>query len=502
MRKHPNGVWILHLSRLRSDYLDKLVERGAWRVYLRVFDGRTQPMFWSFQCTPEIVQQFKSRGIEVYGWGLHYGTSDVEAQALAVREALGCGLDGYVLDLESQVEDTSTHSDVEALLLALRSLVRPGTLGYTSFAHPGFHPNVPWRILDQHCDIALPQIYFESFTFGPTNEEEVQACLESQKQAGLTKPVLPVWSSLPDAPQPASASELQSYLRRFPGSSIWRLPHVGEVGGKAWLLAYDAEALAVSGSEQLSALPVLMRMLRRGDRGEDVKALQKALNERGFHSGPVDGDFGPLTQAAVKAFQKQAGITVDGIVGAETWGALGGSFNLDPDVGEAGLRLKLANLAQQEAAKRLRWTGPDCEAEKYLKPLRKPMHDRGQIGTTPVFYNWCAAFVTWCCREAGIPIPDAPDGYWATMALVESWRFWAQKKAYWHPTGSITPRRGDILVFEWFDGDVFLDHIGIVSGYTAGEPVIHTYEGNCGNQVASKTRLISNVPGFIRIMPE
>jgi hypothetical protein len=502
MTKHSNGVWIWRLSELRTDYLDKLVERRAMRVYLKVFDGGTEPMFWSFQCTPEVVQQFKSRGIEVYGWGLHYGTSDVDAQVSAVHQALDCGLDGYILDLESAVENASTHPHVEALLLALRPLVKPGTLGYTSFGHPGFHPNVPWRILDQHCDIALPQIYFELFTFRSTNEEEVQACLESQKEAGLTKPVLPVWSSSPEASQPASASELQSYLRRFPGSSIWRLPHVGEVGGKAWDLAYDAEAPMLAGSKQLSELPVLTRVLRRGDRGKDVKALQKALNERGLNSGPVDGDFGPLTQAAVKAFQKQAGITVDGIVGAETWGTLGGSFELDTADGEAGLRPKLANLAQQEAAKRLSWTGPDCEAEKYLEPLRQPMHDRKQIGTKPVFYNWCAAFVTWCCREVGIEIPDAPEGFWATMAFVGSWKFWAQKKGYWHPRSGITPRRGDILVFEWFDGGVGLDHIGIVSGYTVGEPVVHTYEGNCGNRTASKTRLLSNVPGFIRIMPD
>jgi hypothetical protein len=502
MAKHPNGVWILRLSELRTDYLDRLVERRAGRVYLKVFDGRTEPAFWSFQCTPEIVQQFKTRGIEVYGWGLHYGTSDVDAQVSAVRQALDCGLDGYVLDLESQVEDVGTHPHVEAVLMALRPLVKPGTLGYSSFAHPGFHPDVPWRILDEHCDIALPQIYFELFTFRPTNEEEVQACLESQKGAGLTKPMLPVWSSSPDAPQPASASELQSYLGRFPGSSIWRLPHVGELGGQAWLLAYDPQALVATGSKQLSKLPILTRMLRRGDQGKDVKALQKALNERGFNAGPVDGDLGPRTQAAVKAFQKQAGITVDGIVGPETWGALGGSFHVDPAVGEAGLRLKLANLAQQEAAKNLRWTGPDCEAEKYLKPLRQPMRERKHIGTRVVFYNWCAAFVTWCCREAGIQIPDAPNGYWATMAYVGSWKFWAQKKGYWHPTGSITPRRGDILVFDWFDGVVSLDHIGIVSGYTAGQPVIHTYEGNSGNQTASKTRLLSTVPGFIRIMPE
>ncbi len=500
MSEHPHGVWIWLLSKLRSDYLSKLVERKVKRVYLKVFDGASQLMFWSFQCTPEIVQQFASLEIEVYGWGFHYGTADVDAQVSAVKRALDCGLDGYILDLESHVEDPDTHPHVEELLVALRPWVEPGTLGYTSFGHPGFHPQAPWHILDQHCDIALPQIYFETFTFKPTNEEEVQACLTAQQEMGLTKPMLPVWSSETNAPQPVSASELQQYLNRFPGSSIWRLPHEGETG-QAWNLNYEGTPLIVTGAEEAPELPELTRMLRLGSQGEDVAALQRALKALGFYTATVDGDFGPITEAAVKAFQRQAGITVDGIVGPETWGAIGGASAVEPP-GETGLRLRLANLAQEEAAKGLKWTGPDCEAEKYLKPLREPMQSLGHLGAAPVFYDWCAAFVTWCCREVGIPIPDIPEGYWATMALVGSWRFWAQKKGCWHPTGSITPRRGDIVLFEWFDGDSALDHIGIVSGYTAGSSMIQTYEGNSANQTASKSRQMLNVVGFIRIMPE
>jgi hypothetical protein len=314
--------------------------------------------------------------------------------------------------------------------------------------------------------------------------------------------MLPIWSSSPGAPRPASAGELESYLRRFPGSSIWRLPHVGEVGGKAWLLTYDSAPLIITGGDHLAELPVLRRVLRRGSQGADVKALQRALNERGFNSGPVDGDFGPFTEAAVRAYQRQAGITVDGIVGAQTWGALGGEFEPGPGPDETGLRYRLALIAQREAEKQLSWTGPNSEAEKYLQPLREPMRALGHVGTAPIFFNWCAAFVTWCCREAGILVPDVPDGYWATMALVEAWKFWAQKEGIWHPRGSINPARGDVLVFEWFDGDVTLDHIGIVSGYTSGASTIGTYEGNSGNRAGSRTRDMSNVPGFIRIVPE
>ena len=64
-----------------------------------------------------------------------------------------------------------------------------------------------------------------------------------------------------------------------------------------------------------------MDTLKLGSRGTDVITLQKKLN---LHQ---DGIFGPLTEEAVKEFQKSNGLTVDGIVGAKTWAKLGVTSN-------------------------------------------------------------------------------------------------------------------------------------------------------------------------------
>lgn len=58
--------------------------------------------------------------------------------------------------------------------------------------------------------------------------------------------------------------------------------------------------------------------LRRGADGEPVRRLQQALTQAG-HPVPVDGDFGPATVAAVRAFQGASGLAVDGVVGPATW---------------------------------------------------------------------------------------------------------------------------------------------------------------------------------------
>ena len=68
-----------------------------------------------------------------------------------------------------------------------------------------------------------------------------------------------------------------------------------------------------------------MSLLRRGSRGPEVTKLQEELN-RQISPSPnlvADGDFGRLTDLAVRAFQRNAGLVVDGIAGPRTKAALG-----------------------------------------------------------------------------------------------------------------------------------------------------------------------------------
>jgi len=67
--------------------------------------------------------------------------------------------------------------------------------------------------------------------------------------------------------------------------------------------------------------PPITSTLRRGSSGEDVRTLQRSLNERGYGL-EVDGRFGPGTEAAVRRFQAAQGLSVDGVVGPATLGRL------------------------------------------------------------------------------------------------------------------------------------------------------------------------------------
>lgn len=75
--------------------------------------------------------------------------------------------------------------------------------------------------------------------------------------------------------------------------------------------------------------------LRLGSHGEPVRVCQERLNAHGATPAlVVDGDYGPVTEHAVRKFQQAQGLVVDGIVGAQTWEALLVDPPLEPGPGE------------------------------------------------------------------------------------------------------------------------------------------------------------------------
>lgn len=69
---------------------------------------------------------------------------------------------------------------------------------------------------------------------------------------------------------------------------------------------------------------VNVSVLKKGSKGNHVKALQILLIGYGYNCGAsgADGDFGPATDSAVRKYQKANGLTADGSVGPATWGKL------------------------------------------------------------------------------------------------------------------------------------------------------------------------------------
>lgn len=79
--------------------------------------------------------------------------------------------------------------------------------------------------------------------------------------------------------------------------------------------------MAVARPAYRDPVEIEVDQLSRGDKGDNVKALQLLLIGRGFSCGSAgaDSSFGSGTESAVRTYQSKKGLTVDGIVGKKTW---------------------------------------------------------------------------------------------------------------------------------------------------------------------------------------
>lgn len=125
-------------------------------------------------------------------------------------------------------------------------------------------------------------------------------------------------------------AQLQS-LRELVNEYRAQYPHIVIRGHRDWpgvnkaCPSFDvAHWLASFGAGPPVTPAPVSGSLKRGDHGPEVVKLQQALATHGnsIHL-TVDGDFGPATESAVKAFQSAHGLTADGIIGPKTRSALG-----------------------------------------------------------------------------------------------------------------------------------------------------------------------------------
>jgi len=117
--------------------------------------------------------------------------------------------------------------------------------------------------------------------------------------------------------------------------------------------------------------------------------------------------------------------------------------------------------------------------------------------------KWCAAFVYHCSFQAGLDLPPRhPEPVSCSFAGVRAWIEWAKlppNRFYSSArNATYTPKRGDLVVFDWLFDPGPHDHIGVV--LAVGKSKIWVAEGNVNNvsNVVERKRN-SHVRGFIRI---
>lgn len=87
-----------------------------------------------------------------------------------------------------------------------------------------------------------------------------------------------------------------------------------QTGGELWSTAVGK---VCPGYDRVRQIPAMVREIAGGGNG-DIKKAQQSLVDLGYYVGDVDGIAGPITQAATKNYQRDAGLVADGIIGPKT----------------------------------------------------------------------------------------------------------------------------------------------------------------------------------------
>ncbi|MCA3011292.1 MAG: peptidoglycan-binding protein [Myxococcaceae bacterium] len=215
-----------------------------------------------------------------------------------------------------------------------------------------------------------------------------------------------------------------------------------------------------------------------GNRGANVAAVQRELLAAGLNPGPVDGDFGPRTLAAVRAYQRRFGLTLDGIVGPQTWGKLqtdgfqpSGARPTTP--GSGGVVTPVPST-------------PGGRVQAMLDEARSHLGYHEGAGNQNMFSSalgrppepWCADFVSYVARRAGFSV---------NTASAQGVANFLEQRGTWK--GRSDPQPGDAVTFRWDGSGGWADHVGIVERVYRqnGRLYVQTIEGNSSDQVRRKT---------------
>ncbi|NMP22948.1 peptidoglycan-binding protein [Sulfobacillus harzensis] len=113
--------------------------------------------------------------------------------------------------------------------------------------------------------------------------------------------------------------------------------------GLGLLIGGAAEAQTVPSTAALTSVhPAMRQVLFAGTKGHWVATLQADLNLLGYKAGPIDGVFGPETQAALEAFQRQHGFQPTGVTSPLVWQDILAGLHLVPNVDPQGASAPLS----------------------------------------------------------------------------------------------------------------------------------------------------------------
>ncbi|MCI0519232.1 MAG: nuclear transport factor 2 family protein [Chloroflexi bacterium] len=157
-----------------------------------------------------LVQALRTRGIQPWGWHYIYGDDPLGEADKANQRISQLGLDGYVLDVETQYKDPGKARAAEQFMDRLRSAHPNLPVALCSYRFPSLHPQIPWRQFLDGCNYNMPQVYWQN---AHNPGDQLRRSVSEFQNLAPFRPVLPVGSAYKAGSWAASPAEVVEFLR-------------------------------------------------------------------------------------------------------------------------------------------------------------------------------------------------------------------------------------------------------------------------------------------------
>jgi hypothetical protein len=306
------GMWVWYVDRSNGGSTAAIVAQarraGIGTVYVKAGDGGGA---WS-QFSRGLVRALHRGGLDVCAWQFVYGEHPV-AEARVGIGAVAKGADCLAIDAESDYEGRYAAADL--YIRALRAGIgETYPLSLAAFPYVDYHPSFPYSVFlgPGGATYNQPQMYWKAI--GTSVRAVYEHTYLYNRLWG--RPIHPVGQTYEDpgrGPLRLFRRFAASYGGLAPSWWSWQ-----ETNGREWgALGANSASRPLTGYRQ----EVVHPLLRRGSKGDMVVWAQERLVGAG-ENVPVTGFFGQLTYAAVRSFQGDHGLPVDGRIGTETWRSL------------------------------------------------------------------------------------------------------------------------------------------------------------------------------------
>jgi hypothetical protein len=207
-------------------------EAGLTHALIKIADG---PRAYNVDLAADVVDALKSMGIQAWGWQFVYGDEPFGEADIAVHRVGTLGLDGFVINAETDYR--GKHTAASAYMESLRPRVPDIPLALSSFRYPHYHPEFPWTEFLSGCDFNMPQIYWVQAS---NPAEQLDRCMAQFQDVYPIRPIVPTGAAYEEFGWRPSTAEVTDFLKHahdigLPAVNFWSWDYAGsEAGESLW----------------------------------------------------------------------------------------------------------------------------------------------------------------------------------------------------------------------------------------------------------------------------